>query len=103
MKTMTSREAQNSFGSFLDTAQREPVMVTRHNRPAGVMLSMDNLPAIFDLVDSMREQIKAGVTTGLEQANAGMGRELTSDYVTEMQDKLKARLAANAAAWKVTA
>ena len=46
MKTISSKEAQNSFGAFLDSVQREPVMVTRRNRPVGVMLSMENLPAI---------------------------------------------------------
>jgi prevent-host-death family protein len=40
--TITSKEAQNSFGAFLDSAQREPVMVTSRNRPVGVMLSMEN-------------------------------------------------------------
>jgi prevent-host-death family protein len=51
MRTITSKEAQNSFGAFLDSAQREPVMVTRRNRPVGVMLSMENLPNIFSEVN----------------------------------------------------
>ena len=32
MVTMTSVEAQNSFGKLLDTAQREAVTITRHGR-----------------------------------------------------------------------
>ncbi len=40
MKTMTSVEAQNRFGLLLDTTQREPVVVTKDNRPVGIMLSM---------------------------------------------------------------
>jgi hypothetical protein len=27
MKTISSREVQNSFGAFLDSAQREPVYI----------------------------------------------------------------------------
>ena len=29
MRTMTSVEAQNRFGELLDTAQREPITITR--------------------------------------------------------------------------
>lgn len=43
MKIMTAAEAKNSFGQFLDTAQREPVLVTKQNRPVGVFLSMQDL------------------------------------------------------------
>jgi len=95
MKTISSKEAQNSFGAFLDAAQREPVMVTRRNRPVGVMLSMENLPAIFELADSMRETIKAGVKSGLADANAGRGQELTDGYVADLKTELKARIDAN--------
>ena len=95
MKTITSKEAQNSFGAFLDTAQREPVMVTRRNRPVGVMLSMENLPAIFELADYMRETIKAGVKTGLDDAKAGRGQELTDDYIADLKIELQARIKSN--------
>ncbi len=92
MKTMSSREAQNAFGNFLDTAQREPVMVTRRNRPVGVMLSMDNLPAILELADSMRETIRTGVKAGLADAEAGKGQELTDDYIKELKQELQTRI-----------
>ncbi|CAB9543618.1 hypothetical protein BROOK1789C_1080 [Bathymodiolus brooksi thiotrophic gill symbiont] len=95
MKTITSKEAQNSFGAFLDSAQREPVMVTRRNRPVGVMLSMENLPAIFELADSMRETIKAGVKTGLADAKAGRGQELTDGYIADLKTELQARIKSN--------
>ena len=29
MKVMTARDAKNHFGEFLDTARREPVIVTK--------------------------------------------------------------------------
>lgn len=102
MKTMSSREAQNAFGNFLDTAQREPVMVTRRNRPVGVMLSMDNLPAILELADSMRETIKAGVKSGLADAKAGRGKELTDDYVKSLKEELQTRINAKQNTWSIT-
>ena len=89
---MTSKEAQNSFGAFLDTVQREPIMVTRRNRPVGVMISMENLPAIFELADSMRETIKAGVNAGLADAKAGRGQDLTDEYITDLKAELHARI-----------
>ena len=92
MKTISSKDAQNAFGAFLDSAQREPVMVLRRNRPVGVMLSMENLPALFELVDSMRETIKAGVKAGLADSKAGRGKELNDDFVSDLKQELKARI-----------
>ena len=43
MKTMTAVEAKTRFGEFLDSAQREPVIVTKKNRPVGVMFSMQDI------------------------------------------------------------
>jgi len=39
MRTMTSVEAQNHFGLLLDTAQREPVTITRRGRPVAYLFS----------------------------------------------------------------
>ncbi len=43
VKTMTAVEAKTRFGEFLDAAQREPVVVTKKNRPVGVMFSMQDI------------------------------------------------------------
>lgn len=40
MRIMTSAEAQNHFGLLLDTAQREPVSITRRGRPVAYLLSL---------------------------------------------------------------
>ncbi|WPH17979.1 type II toxin-antitoxin system Phd/YefM family antitoxin [Variovorax paradoxus] len=39
MITVTSVEAQNKFEQLLDTAQHEPVSITRRGRPAAYMIS----------------------------------------------------------------
>jgi len=39
MITVTSVEAQNRFGQLLDTAQREPVTITRHGRMVAVLMT----------------------------------------------------------------
>ena len=48
MKTMTSVEAQNSFGKLLDTVQREPVAITRHGRPAVFVVSPQDMEEVLD-------------------------------------------------------
>ena len=42
MKVMTARDAKNHFGEFLDAARREPVIVTKNNRPVGIMISVED-------------------------------------------------------------
>lgn len=92
MKTMTSREAQNGFGNFLDTVQREPVMVTRRNRPVGVMVSMNDVPALLELADSIKETIETGIRSGISDSEAGRGKELTDEYITDLKLELQARI-----------
>ncbi len=43
MKTISAADAKNRFGEFLDAAQREPVVVTKNNRPVGVFFSMQDI------------------------------------------------------------
>ncbi len=42
MKTMTARDAKTHFGEMLDTMQREPVMITKNNRPVGYVISIQD-------------------------------------------------------------
>lgn len=42
MKIMSARDAKNHFGEFLDAARREPVVVTKNDRPVGVMISVED-------------------------------------------------------------
>lgn len=49
MITVTSVEAQNSFGKLLDSAQREPVIVTRHGRPAAFIVSPQDMDELMDI------------------------------------------------------
>jgi prevent-host-death family protein len=48
MINMTSVEAQNRFGQLLDTAQREPVAITRHGRPAAFLVSPQEMAELLD-------------------------------------------------------
>jgi hypothetical protein len=49
MKVMTAKEAKNSFGVFIDTAQQEPVLIIKRKRPVGIFLSIqeiENIPVL---------------------------------------------------------
>ena len=46
MRTMSSAEAQNHFGLLLDTAQREPVSITRRGRPVAYLFSPQEYAAL---------------------------------------------------------
>ena len=87
MKIMTARDAINHFGEFLDSAQREPVVVTRNDRPVGIMISVedaaDTLLAdffvdkepgydewLFGKVHRTMERVDSGETAPSEHADA---------------------------------
>ena len=44
---MSAEDAKASFDQFIDTAQQEPVVVTKENHPVGVFLSIDHLEDII--------------------------------------------------------
>jgi len=46
MITVTSVDAQNRFGQLLDKAQREPIIITRHGRPAAYMISPQDMKVL---------------------------------------------------------
>ena len=46
MRTLTSVDAQNRFGELLDTAQREPVSITRRGRTVAFVVSPQEYEAL---------------------------------------------------------
>jgi prevent-host-death family protein len=69
MKTMTSVEAQNSFGRLLDTVQREAVAITRHGRPTAFVVSPRDMDELLD-VRRRRSQAVADLEAWRAQADA---------------------------------
>lgn len=53
MKVMTAKEAKNSFGVFIDTAQQEPVLIIKRKRPVGIFLSIEEIKKIPELKKSL--------------------------------------------------
>ncbi len=58
MKTMTAKDAKTHFGEMLDTMQREPVMLTKNNRPVGFVISIQD--AADTLIPEMFMEKEAG-------------------------------------------
>ncbi|NWG85915.1 MAG: type II toxin-antitoxin system Phd/YefM family antitoxin [Hydrogenophilaceae bacterium] len=105
MKTMTAREAKNHFGEFLDAARREPVVVTKNDKPVGIMISiedaadtllpeflLDKVPGydgwLFDKVGTTLRRVESGETALLEHDEA----------LARLRERLQARF--NAVAQK---
>lgn len=47
MSTFSALEAKNRLGQIIDAAQREPVIITRHGRPAVVVLAVQEYEALL--------------------------------------------------------
>lgn len=73
MKTMTARDAKTHFGELLDTMQREPVLVSKNNRPVGIMISIED--AADTLIPEMFMEKESGYD---EWLHAKVGRTLAS-------------------------
>jgi len=70
MRTMTSVEAQNHFGQLLDTAQREPVSITRRGRPVAYLFS----PQEYEALTLRNNTINSQTSTQLLAAFRGSGK-----------------------------
>jgi len=84
MKTMTATAASKEFGLYIDTVQREPVVITKQNRPVAVTMSVQQFERI------LKGQVEAGIAHGLEDITAGRYREMTFTHLEALQAKFKA-------------
>ncbi len=53
MVILTSKEAKEKFGTLVDTARREPVTITKHNRPTVVVISSERYAELEALEDEL--------------------------------------------------
>lgn len=58
MKTMTAVEAKNGFGRYLDAVQREPVIITKKDRPVAVTISFEDAEDIVLLEQAKKASEK---------------------------------------------
>lgn len=87
MKTMTATTASKEFGLFLDTAQREPVVVTKQNRPVTVTLSY------HDWEEMVSARIERGLDAGITDIDQGNFTEITRTSAEERIARFQKRAA----------
>ena len=71
MKSVPATEAKNRLGAILDEAQREPIVIRRHDRDIAVVLSMadyerlraGNIQAFLELRNEVAAQAAASGLT----------------------------------------
>ncbi|MEQ1668674.1 MAG: type II toxin-antitoxin system Phd/YefM family antitoxin [Sulfuriferula sp.] len=96
MKTMSARDAKNHFGEFLDAMQREPVLITKNNRPVGMMVSMEEvenslLADLFMQQDSSyADWVRTKVSKTMQSLDAG---EMRTAPLDEVRTRIYARFA----------
>lgn len=84
-----STKAKDQWGLISDTAQREPVTITRHGRPSLVVTSVQDYQALLRL---KYDDLKGGVCAAAEDIARGDARSLdTEDEKTAFLDKIKSR------------
>jgi len=100
LKTMTARDAKNRFGEFLDAARREPVVVTKNDRPVGIMISIEDaadtlIPEMFmEKEPGYEEWLASKVGSTLARVDAGETTLRPHDNaMTSLQARIEAKLA----------
>jgi prevent-host-death family protein len=95
MITMTSVEAQNSFGKLLDTVQREAVAITRHGRPTAFVVSPREMEEILAAKRRRRaaaaefEEWSASAKSSQTPDQAAAAAALTDEDVVRMVHELR--------------
>ena len=91
MITVTSREAQNRFGQLLDSAQREPVTITRHGRTAAFIVSPQDMDELMN-ARSKRSKAVAEFEAWRKKANKTAlpaANELTDEDIVALVRKAR--------------
>lgn len=92
MITKSSAEAQNNFGQLLDTAQREPVAITRHGRPAVCVIPFREVEAYQAWREERRKRLAADWEQWRIKARESMTPEaaaLTDEDINRMVHELR--------------
>lgn len=85
MKTMSATIASKEFGRFLDAAQREPVLLTKKDRPVAVTVSVADWEELVSL------RIERGIAAGLADIEAGRVTALTDTSIEQRLERFRAR------------
>jgi len=85
MKTMSATTASKEFGRFIDAAQREPVLLTKKDRPVAVTVSVADWEELLSL------RIERGIAAGLDDVAAGRVVEMTDAALEQRLARFRTR------------
>lgn len=85
MKTMSATVASKEFGRFIDAAQREPVLLTKKDRPVAVTVSVADWEELVSL------RIERGIAAGLADVAAGRVVEMTDAALEQRLARFRVR------------
>lgn len=91
MRTVTSAEAQNRFGELLDSAQREPITITRRGRPVAFVLSPEDMKDLL-AIRQKRERVVSDFESFFAVADARIkpdAQRLSDTDVRQMVNELR--------------
>jgi prevent-host-death family protein len=81
MKSITALEAKNRFGEVLETAQRQPVSITRNGRPSVVMISAESYQRRQRMA---RERLRQSLQrAGEHAASQGMNEDVLDQLLAD--------------------
>ena len=83
MKTAALSEVKDDLSRFLHLAEREQVLITRHGKPAGILIGFETEDDWFDYklehderflrrVASARQSLRAGLGVALEDVDEAL-------------------------------
>jgi len=84
---MTLRDVKNRLSEVVDQVEREHdrVIITKHGRPAAVVLSVADLESLEETLDLMaRPKLLAQVRDSLAELQSGRAQELTRDQARKL-------------------
>jgi len=67
MTRVTATQFKNNIGALSDAAMSEPVIITSHQRDRLVLLSADEYRRLIGMSESITDDDKARITSGLER------------------------------------
>jgi prevent-host-death family protein len=84
MKTVPLSEIKDDLSRYLRMAEKEQVLITRHGKPAGVLVGfaseddwfdykLENDPRFLQRVESARRSLRAGKGAPLKDVDLGPG------------------------------
>lgn len=89
--SVSATEAQNEFGRLLDTvAQDRVVVITRHNTPKAVMMSVDRYEALAGTDSDILERLTAEFDAMLERMQTPESVAATNRFLTARPEEIRA-------------